>query len=384
MTQNTAWNGTNETLHSNTNEDLGFNHPYEQWKNTTKQIKTVTASIRSIQQIYRNDDFAEALLKGGVLRNTITIQISSNQNYVSIKFGTKQLMETFCAEPLEIGTFTITFSPATQKQRQSKLLNISFLNVPPETPEDILTEFLNEYANIKGFPFYPKKTYDGITYCTGTRVYQVSKLHQHIPRKLYNMFGRTIICIYNDQPNDNPRQRKPKYNPTETYSEYDTDTTQTESDIESENETQNQAETQNKPKNKPQKDLKKYEQNIHKNVTRRKREQHTNKPEFTMDKTPPENNEENYPTISNTNTKQKQNQPKDQNQTEEPTIIPETQIHPQTQKSNSSLHTQTDKVQHASVTEKTKYEKHTNTKPLANTSNQQISSASRNPKPRGY
>ena len=24
MTQNTAWNGTNETLHSNTNEDLGF------------------------------------------------------------------------------------------------------------------------------------------------------------------------------------------------------------------------------------------------------------------------------------------------------------------------------------------------------------------------
>ena len=162
----------------------------------------------------------------------------------------KQLMETFCAEPLEIGTFTITFSPATKK-RQSKLLNISILNVPPETPEDILTEFLNEYADIKRFPFYPKKTYDGITYCTGTRVYQVSKLHQHIPRKLYNMFGRTIICIYNDQPNDNPRQRKPKYNPTETYSEYDTDTTQTESDIESENETQNQAETQNKPKNKP-------------------------------------------------------------------------------------------------------------------------------------
>ena len=51
------------------------------------------------------------------------------------------------------------------------------------------------------------------------------------------MFGRTFICIYNDQPNDNSRQRKPKYNPTEIYSEYDTDTTQTDSDIESENET---------------------------------------------------------------------------------------------------------------------------------------------------
>ena len=86
------------------------------------------------------------------------------------------------------------------------------------------------------------------------------------------MFGRTTICIYNDQPNDYQRQRKPKYNPIETYSEYDTDTTQTDSDTESENETQNQAETQNKPKNKPQKDLKKYGQNIHKNVTRRKQQ----------------------------------------------------------------------------------------------------------------
>ena len=193
-------------------------------------------------------------------------------------------METFCTEPLEIGPFTITFSPDTQKHRQPKLLNISFLNVPPETPEDILTEFVNEYADIKGFPFYPKKVHDGITYCTGTRVYQVSKLHQHIPQKLYNMFGRTIICIYNDQPNDNPRQRKPKYTPNETYSDYDTDTTQTQSDTESENETEKQVETQNKPKNKPQKELKKFKQNTYKNVTRRKQQQHTSKPEFTMDK----------------------------------------------------------------------------------------------------
>ena len=348
-----AWDGTNETLYSNSNEDLGFDHPYEPWKNTTRQIKTVTASIRSIQQIYKKeykrslttDDFAEALLKRGVLRSTITIQISSNQNYISIEFGTKQLMETFCTEPLEIGTFTITFTPATRKHQKPKLLNISFLNVPPETPEDILTEFLNEYADIKGSPFYPKKMYDGITYCTGTRVYQVSKLHQHLPRKLYNMFGRTVICIYNDQPNDYQRQRKPKYNPLETYSEYDTDTTQTDSDTQSENETQNQAETQNKPNNKLQKNLNKDGQNIHKNVTRRKQQQHANKSEFTIDKTPPENNEENYPTILNINTKQQQDQSKDQNQIEEPTIIPETQIHPQTQKSNSSPHIKTNDVQ---------------------------------------
>ena len=321
MTQNTAWDGTNKNLHSNNNEDLGLDHPYEPWKSLTKSIKTVTESIRSIQNIYRKeykrslttDDFAEALLKQGVLRNIITIQISSNQNYISIEFATKQMMETFCTEPLEIGSFTITLSPDTKKHRPPKLLNISFLNVPPETPEDILTEFVNEYADIKRFPFYPKKVHDGIIYCTGTRIYQVSKLHQHIPRKLYNMFGRTVICIYNDQPNDNPRPKRPEYTPNETCSDYDTDTTQTQSNTESENETENQAETQNKPKNKPQKDVKKSEQNIHKNVTRRKQNQNSNKPEFTMDKTPPEKNDENYPTILNTTTKQKQEKSTDRN-----------------------------------------------------------------------
>ena len=40
MTQNTVWDGTNENIHSNSNEDLAFDHPYELSKNSTKQIKT--------------------------------------------------------------------------------------------------------------------------------------------------------------------------------------------------------------------------------------------------------------------------------------------------------------------------------------------------------
>ena len=55
MTQNTVWDGTNENIHSNSNEDLAFDHPYELSKNSTKQIKTVTTSIRSIQNIYRKE-----------------------------------------------------------------------------------------------------------------------------------------------------------------------------------------------------------------------------------------------------------------------------------------------------------------------------------------
>ena len=166
MTRHAAWDGTNENLLSNNKEDLGFDHPCEPWKNLTKSIKTVTAPIRPLQNIFRKehkrslntDDFAEALLKRGALRNVITIQISSNQNFISIEFGTKQMMENFCTEPLEIVSFTITFSPDTKKHWPPELLNISFLNVPPETPENILTEYVNEYADIKGFPFYPKKS----------------------------------------------------------------------------------------------------------------------------------------------------------------------------------------------------------------------------------
>ena len=101
------------------------------------------------------------------------------------------------------------------------------------------------------------------------------------------MFGRTVICIYNNQPNDNPRPKRPEYTPNETYSDYDTDTTQTQTDTESKNETENQAETQNKPKNKPQKDVKNSELNIHEKL------QSSNTPEYTMDKTPPEKKDEN-------------------------------------------------------------------------------------------
>ena len=31
MTQHAAWDGTNDNIHSNSNEDLGYNHPYEPW-----------------------------------------------------------------------------------------------------------------------------------------------------------------------------------------------------------------------------------------------------------------------------------------------------------------------------------------------------------------
>ena len=79
-------------------------------------------------------------------------------------------------------------------------MNISFQNILPETPEQIITEFLEMHADIEGSPFQVRKIYNSIEFCTGTRVYQVTRLYQHIPRRLPNMFGRSVVSIYDKQP----------------------------------------------------------------------------------------------------------------------------------------------------------------------------------------
>ena len=112
--------------------------------------------------------------------------------------------------------------PSFQKlsSKKTKLLNISFLNVPTETPDEHLTDFLNQYADSWHTTSHIKKDYNGIFYMTGTRVYQVKKLHQHIPRILPNMCGRKILCIYDDQPIIQQRNTKTTYrNRTPTYTD---------------------------------------------------------------------------------------------------------------------------------------------------------------------
>lgn len=84
-------------------------------------------------------------------------------------------------------------------------MNVSFLNVPHETPDHLLTYYLNNYADIKGTPLYIKKSHNGIEYSTGIRVYQVTRLYQHIPRQ-QGMFGKTIVCIYDAQPEEIKRR----------------------------------------------------------------------------------------------------------------------------------------------------------------------------------
>ena len=73
------------------------------------------------------------------------------------------------------------------------------MNVPSEADEEAMTDFVKQYATVVGDPRYPIKTVQGIDYLTGTRIYRVHSITQHIPR-LINLFGRQIKCIYTAQP----------------------------------------------------------------------------------------------------------------------------------------------------------------------------------------
>ena len=181
-------------------------------------------------------------------------------------------MEQFCCEPLTIQGFNTTFYPEghLRKKPPKRLMNVSLINIPPETPEQLVTEFLEEYADIKGTPMYVKKSHNGRKYCRGTRVYQINKLYQHIPRRLPNTFGRTIICIYDIQPeqeqyNQQRRQRQThNRKPTQQTSEQSTST-----DTESDENTDNQWKQQRYYRKKQNQQKRKQTNNIHNNITQR-------------------------------------------------------------------------------------------------------------------
>ena len=92
-----------------------------------------------------------------VLRLTEMIHVSSNKQFLPITFKSKEIMKAFCTKPLLVRGWNLTFRPTKNYPREKKLLNISFLNVPSETPDKHLTDFLNQYAGIAGTPLYIKK-----------------------------------------------------------------------------------------------------------------------------------------------------------------------------------------------------------------------------------
>ena len=120
--------------------------------------------------------------------------------------------------------------------------------MPSEAEEDALTEFVEQHATVVGKPRYPPKKLGEIEYLTGTRVYRVHSIVQHIPRFI-SLFGRQIKCIYTNKPETTDNYRR---NPT--YNDDSTDTeTESENDTHNHNNNENQntnienKQTQNKP-----------------------------------------------------------------------------------------------------------------------------------------
>ena len=86
-------------------------------------------------------------------------------------------------------------------------MNISFLNIPAETPDEPVTEYLSQFPDMVGNALHIQKDHVGIPYYTGTQVYQVNRLYQHLPRYINDMLGRSGLCIYNNQLTDQSRER---------------------------------------------------------------------------------------------------------------------------------------------------------------------------------
>ena len=223
------------------NDNLNYTNTdnHQPWTTIIRGKCTCTANIYDIQkelldnnkEPITRESIAKVLQNRNLLQQTKTMQTSSNNKYILIQFNTSQLMETFCSEPFTLNeNFQVTFLlDFRKKQRQAvQFTFISFLNIPSEADEDALSQFVQQFATVAGYPRYPAKTYRYIEYFTGTPINRVFSITKHIPHFNF-LFGTQIKCIYTRQPEQTHFQSNPNTQPEHTERHLDTDT-ETESD----------------------------------------------------------------------------------------------------------------------------------------------------------
>ena len=164
---------------------------------------------------------AEILDEQQLLQHITAIQISTCGRYGSVCFTNRELLEAACGKLLR---HNISFEPDYYNRTR-----ISIENIPIELNDLLVKELLSNYATIIGQTYYPVETYDGTKYRTGTRVYTVIKIKEHLPLKHYQ-FGRHLRIRYDGQP-------KPIITDTNNESE-------PESDIESDHQTESTTESE--------------------------------------------------------------------------------------------------------------------------------------------
>ena len=134
---------------------------------------------------------------------------------------------------------------------------------------------------------------------TGTRVYQVHKLHQHIPRAPHNMFGRTLLCIYNDQPiNQQKKTKTTDRNGTPTYTiSKDGYSTQSENDDENQDSQSPIQKTATKPNQQQIRNQRSTMDIQQTNINTRKARTNATKPEHKIDNPTPALDNNNFPQL---------------------------------------------------------------------------------------
>ena len=240
-------------------------------------------------------------------------------------------MEAFCNKPLLVRGWNINFRSTKNFPREKKLLNISFLNVSSEAPDEHLTDFLNQYVDIVGTPLHIKKNH-GIYCMTGTRDYR--SLHQHIPQIQHKMFGRTLLCIYDDQPINQQKKTKTTYtNQTPSYTDTEDEySTQSENDDENQDSRSPVQKTATKPDQKQTRNYRSItdnQKNITKkiqqtNITTRKARTNATKPEYKIGNPTPTLDNNNFPQLP------KQTEKEDDQQQQKTTDNQKTQMSLQT------------------------------------------------------
>ena len=115
-------------------------------------------------------------------------------------------MQTFCTEGLVISdNITVYFKPVYKLPPPTRNYTfVSFLNVPLETEEKDMNDFVRQYAEFRGV-HYPTQEIGDIKFHTGTRVYRCKKIKEHFPKAVH-IFGKWTKIMYNGQP---ARQKKP-------------------------------------------------------------------------------------------------------------------------------------------------------------------------------
>lgn len=188
----TVWDGQNHTL-----LDTPELSNYQTWQTVVRGKGTWTANMCIAQDVELEEksvpsdkeDIAQTLHERNLLRLTDFIQISSKGRFYSIKFSTKQVMEIFCTEGLILSEdIKIYFKPDFTPIPKRTITFISFLNVPLETEEKYMTEFVKQYCHVHEF-HYPIQKIGDIKYLTGTRVYRISNIKEHFPKSVH-IFGR--------------------------------------------------------------------------------------------------------------------------------------------------------------------------------------------------